>query len=364
MKHRDSGKIPLPALAAQFLKALAATHKPNTCDVYRLRVHRFHQWLSDNQVALSELHRRHMVKWLVHLKSVGTQAMDRSIAAIVTRMYLRWLFEVGAIEIPPDQLIRRSDIPRVPNYLPRPLSPEQDQELQRRLAKSSSTFHRGLLLMRKTGVRVGELRDLEYDCLRIDFMDRNFLKVPLGKLDNERLVPLDDSAVKLLRDLQQQGRTPRPWLLESVQGKKTRSMLFQRALRDIATDLDPLHKVTPHRLRHTYATELMNAGMSLWGIMKLLGHRSVRMTLRYAEITQETVGKEYSQALTQVERNYQMKLDTPSMDGFDPARALNDVIRWLEKYPAREHPVHLLIRRLTRSREQVLEILTETPGEG
>ncbi len=356
MAGRGFPRKPLPPQVAEFIEALATTCKQRTCEDYGRRLRRFHQWLSENQLELSELDRGHVTKWFVHLKRRDTRAGDRATTIIVVRMYLRWLFEVGVIDEPLDQLIRQNDIPKRPTYLPRPLSPKADEELQRRLAESSSPFHRGLLLMRKTGMRVGELRDLEYDCLRIDSKGWHFLKVPLGKLDNERLVPLDDSAVKVVRDLQQQGRTPRPWLLESVRGRKTRSQQYQLAVREMSADLDPLHKITPHRLRHTYATVLLNAGMSLVGVMKLLGHRSVRMTLRYAEITQETVGKEYYEALTQIERIYQMQRCTPSAKDFDPARALADVIRWIEKHCTRDRSARLLIRRLTRARKEVLAL--------
>ncbi len=356
MKRHGHPRKPLPPLVAEFSEALAATHKPSTCGVYRCRLRRFHQWLSDNRLELSELDRRHMTKWFVHLKRCGSQPGDRVTTIVVVRMYLRWLFDVGVIDSPVEQLIRRDDIPKKPTYLPRPLSLDVDDKLQERLAESSSPFCRGLLLMRKSGVRVGELRDLEYECLRVDLEGRYFLKVPLGKLDNERLVPLDDTGVKLVRELQQQGRTPRPWLLESVSGKKTWSNLYQRALREISAALGPLHKITPHRMRHTYATELLNAGMSLVGVMKLLGHRSVQMTLRYAEITQETVAKEYYEALTQIERTYQLKRCTPSSEDFEPSRALADVVRWLEKHVARDRSVHLLIRRLVRARKEVLAL--------
>ena len=356
MAGRGFPRKPLPPRVAEFVETLAATHKPRVCYEYGRQLHRFHQWLSDNHVELSELDRGLMMKWFVYLTRRGIQAGHRAATIFMVRTYLRWLFEVGVTEEPLDQLIRQNDIPKRPTYLPRPLSPAADEELQRRLAESSSPFHRGLLLMRKTGIRVGELRDLEYDCLRLDSKDWHFLKVPLGKLDNERLVPLDDSAVTVVRELQQQGRTPRPWLLESVWGMKSRSSLYQRALREISADLDPLHKITPHRLRHTYATVLLNAGMSLVGVMKLLGHRSVWMTLRYAEITQETVGKEYYEALTQIERTYQMQRCTPSAKDFDPVRALGDVIRWIEKHCTRDRSARLLIRRLTRVTKEVLDL--------
>ena len=57
--------------------------------------------------------------------------------------------------------------------------------------------------MRKTGIRVGELADLPYHCVHQDSKTNHFLKVPLGKLDSERMVPLDDSALELIEKLQQ-----------------------------------------------------------------------------------------------------------------------------------------------------------------
>ena len=351
---RSPRRKPLPPLVAEFIEMLATTHKPNTCDGHGRRLRRFHQWLDDNRLDLGELRRVHMTKWFVHLKRCGTQAGDRVSAMVVVRMYLRWLFETGAIETSPEHLVRRSDIPRLPSYLPRPLQPDADHELQKRLRQSPSLFHQGLLLMRKTGIRVGELRDLEYDCLRADFDGHLFLKVPLGKLDNERLVPLDDSAVTLVRAIQQRGRIPRPWLLASVWGKKSWPKLYEKALNEISAGLDPLQNITPHRLRHTYATSILNGGMSLVGVMKLLGHHSLRMTLRYAEITQETVVKEYYEALTQIEQTYQLKQSVLPGHDFDPTQALADVIRWLEKHCDRNHSARLLIRRLTRATEDVL----------
>jgi len=87
-----------------------------------------------------------------------------------------------------------------------------------------------------------------------------------------------------------------------------------------------LQKITPHRLRHTYATSILNGGMSLVGVMKLLGHHSLRMTLRYAEITQETVVKEYYEALTQIEQTYQLKQSVL------PDTILIRPKRWLTSY--------------------------------
>jgi hypothetical protein len=118
-----------------------------------------------------------------------------------------------------------------------------------------------------------------------------------------------------------------------------------------------------HRLRHTYATSLLNAGMSLVvSVMKLLGHRSYRMTLRYAAVTQETIGKEYRQALLQLENRYDNTLPdrTVNRSPVNPIKMLSDVNRWLKSnIPKREkdrHDVELLIKRINKLKLDISEL--------
>src|SRR5690606_32725231 len=200
-----------------------------------------------------------------------------------------------------------------------------------RLGNSPDPYQRGLLVMRNTGLRIGELQALGHDCVRADEDGNHFLKVPLGKMNNERLVPLDGPTLALVRELQAEGRQPRAVLLETVRGRQTRHIHFQLAIQTATHGLPQLEGMTSHQLRHTYATSLMNAGMSLMGVMKLLGHRDYRMTLRYTEITLETVGKEYRAALTQMEQRYRLALKSPAPAKLDPDQALGAIIRWVQK---------------------------------
>ncbi len=345
----------------KFIATLSLTLKPATCKVYKYRVRQLHQWLSLDDVALHDLDRGHMTQWFAYLSDRGLSAATRFLTLIGVRVYLRWLCEEGVIESDPDELIRPSDFPKLPTYLPRPLPPEADQELQKRLEDSTDLLHQGLLLMRRTGLRIGELRSLEYNCVRTDHQGRQFLKVPLGKLDNERLVPLDDATAKLVENLQK-GRAPRRWLRETERAKQTRSDKYGTALHEICEGLDIPDRMTTHRLRHTYATSLLCGGMSLMGIMKLLGHRDYRMTLRYAEITLETVGKEYFEALTQVEKKYHRKLGATQGGDFNPEKAINDVICWIRKKvladDGHKRAARLLVRRLERARKEISALRT------
>ncbi len=174
---------PVPEVE-KFVATLEPTLKPRTCAIYRQSLRRFHHWLSASGVALHELGRTQMTEWFIHLKERGLQPCSRADNIIFVRVYLRWLHELEVIKIHADDLIRSSDLPKEPSYLPRPIPPEADQQLQERLGNSSDLLHQGLLLMRRTGLRIGELQSLEYNCLRSDYEGRQFLKVPLGKLDN------------------------------------------------------------------------------------------------------------------------------------------------------------------------------------
>jgi hypothetical protein len=140
--------------------------------------------------------------------------------------------------------------------------------------------------------------------------------VPLGKLNTERVVPLDaDTLTALDAWLAVRGRQR---ALNHPRHDRPADFLFviagarigpNRIRRGIADAIEtagladpsgqPLH-ITPHQLRHTYATTLVNAGMSLQALMALLGHVSPQMTLRYAALANGTVRGAYDAAMAKV----------------------------------------------------------------
>ena len=135
-----------------------------------------------------------------------------------------------------------------------------------------------------------------------------WLKVPLGKLATERMVPLDDETVAILDRIAARRtpgrplphpRTGRPVEFLLVhQGRRISAQALRAELTRAATEAG-LKSVTPHQLRHTYATALVNAGVSLQALMQLLGHVSATMSLRYGQLFDATVRAEYERALTQ-----------------------------------------------------------------
>jgi len=344
----------LPPKAAQFVRFLEPTLKENTIGHYRGSLRRFHNWLDEHHLSLKQLERRHLCDWMAHLNDGVLSPKSRLEHILNVRVYLRWLYEQGIVKGYPDDLIRNSDLPKLPRYLPRPIPPAADRELQKRLSRSNNRYHKGLLLMRLTGLRIGELMSLKRDCIRRDHLGHQFLKVPLGKLNTERLVTLDDKTVVLIEKLQgnDEGSTKKTFLIETKNGKKTRYVHYRKPLQEAVKGLDTNGEMVTHRLRHTYATALLSGGMSLVSIMKLLGHNDCQMTLRYTAITQETVGKEYFAALSELEKKYERILSKSKHQKANPIQILADLIRLIQKKSAddsvNKHALINLARRLKR----------------
>jgi integrase len=132
------------------------------------------------------------------------------------------------------------------------------------------------------------------------------LHVPLGKLHTERLVPLDSEGLRLierileLRALASPARLAKSegFLLPRVGGRFALFQTLREAMADFAkragcVDSSPL---SPHRLRHTWATEMLLCGMTLPALMQLMGHKDIRMTLRYLKVTQPDLQREFHKA--------------------------------------------------------------------
>lgn len=279
---------------------------------------------------------------------------------VCVRKYLDWLWEQGVVAEPGRAMLLGSDLPKKPEYLPRPLPPQEDQELQQTLKESDSSVGLGLYVMRRTGLRIGELRRLERDCVREDHSGNQFLKVPLGKMNNERLVPLDEATQHAITELQRRARDESQWLIEGARHRPVSASTYQSTLVKLAGGIDLPEPLTTHRLRHSFATSLMNGGMSLMGIMKLLGHKDQRMTLRYTQIADETVGREYFEALTRISERYTLlRPDAEPAPETDPSTLLQDAIRWVTKHLCGgdlERPARLLIRRLEAARDELADL--------
>ena len=304
-------KPSLPTLEQIFetqIQTLALARRPSTINHYRCTARRFLAYLraAFPQVRLLSQLRRdpHLLGWF---RSLCDQQPPLCNATRIHYLaFLRRLLEdlaANGHSFPPD-LIRREDFPPEPHCLPRPLPPEQDQLLQQELRRSDDLAASALLLTRATGIRIGECLDLPLDCLRQLGPHQWALHVPLGKLHNERLVPADSELRRIVeRILALRALAPPSHLANSQGLLLSRPGCRQRLYLELCSVLAQGAKrvgcsshVTPHVLRHDFATEMLRLGVSLPALMQLLGHRDIRMTLRYVQVTQQDLQREFHQA--------------------------------------------------------------------
>ena len=256
----------------------------------------------------------------------GRKARPRPVSAAVAQsavLSLRNLLEDitawGWADAPTRRLVFAADIPKLDRALPRALTPDVDDALMVAVAELADPFARaGLAVLRGAGLRVGELLDLELGAVLDYGPAGTWLRVPLGKLATERAVPLDAPTLAAL-DQWATGRGAHRPIPHPRTGRPTDFLFTEHGRRLGATRLRNglltaissagLHgpdgqamTVTPHQLRHTYATALANAGMSLQALMALLGHVTPEMTIRYAILASPTLRGAYDEAMGKMRR--------------------------------------------------------------
>jgi len=203
-------------------------------------------------------------------------------------------------------LLDRDDVPRKERHLPRPLTPEQDQLVQQELLRRNDFASNVLLLLRHTGMRIGESVDLSIDCLRPLGPDQWAIHVPLGKLKTERWVPVDSTVCQLVDRIRSLRPPTAPQQADCCYpGHAARYILIRglrAALREAVDAAGISARIVPHQFRHTSGTEMLRAGVSFAAVMKLLGHKSPHMTMEYLEITQQDLQREFQLALSHPRR--------------------------------------------------------------
>jgi site-specific recombinase XerD len=296
----------------------------------------------------------HILGWLAFLRShhPPLATITRANRVIYLRCMLEelaWTQQLPALA----HLLGRDDVPRTEHHLPRPLTPEQDQLIQRELLRRNDLLSNVLLLLRHTGMRIGECVDLSVDCLRTLGPNQWAIHVPLGKLKTERWVPVDSMVCQLVERI----RALRPPTAPNTGGlllsrKRGRFMLIRTiraALQDVVAAAGITARIVPHQFRHTYGTEMLRAGVGFAGVMKLLGHKDPHMTLEYLEITQQDLQREFHLA-----RSHPRHLaPSPPVSSASPPRAdLASLIDWLQ---AAQHVLEMFRRSLAEdSRRRLL----------
>lgn len=310
---------PIRETLIAYLNRKRATCQPKTVSAIATRLKHFGVFLADIDPGLRSVaaldRRAHIEPYLTSLLDATNPnngelitVADRSRRVLAVMGFLTDITEWGWPQAPPRKLIFRDDVPKLPQTLPRYLPVDVDRRLTEVLTTrpGNPLAAAALRLQRFCGLRIGELLDLELDCVHEVPGHGSWLKIPLGKLETERMIPIDEEILDLIDHIiaiRSHGRAmPHPRYRRPAQFLFTHHgrPLSQSAVRaelDRAAQTAGLDHITPHQLRHTYATALVNAGVSLQALMALLGHVSAEMSLRYGRLFDNTVRTEYERAL-------------------------------------------------------------------
>jgi site-specific recombinase XerD len=237
------------------------------------------------------------------------------------------LRELAEQDQPVDQSVFRIRyIPR-PASLPKHLSAQESQRLEHFIFQRLDTAqlkerlqNACLLVMLHSGLRVGECVDLRLQDLDLP---AKRLIIRAGKDQRDRLVYLSESACLAIQlYLQDNPRQPHDLVWLKKNGKPLSTDYLRQTLAQIglALGIDHLH---PHRLRHTCATRLLNAGMDIVQIQKLLGHEQLTTTMIYARVQDATMEADYHRFTNQIERQRVPLSNTPIAADHWPTQIVN-----------------------------------------
>ncbi|MCX5814615.1 MAG: tyrosine-type recombinase/integrase [Proteobacteria bacterium] len=254
--------------------------------------------IKDNgKTCIEEITRRDVEGFIEHEQDRGIKITTIKTKLACVRAFLSYLVEEGIIL--PDVLGRRIRL-QLPDRLPRAMDPD---DLRKLLSIIDHPRDRAMVLvLLRTGMRIGELLDTKV--MDVNLKERRIEIYEAEKTRLGRVVYLSEDAAAALRDWFEL-RDGRNEFLLYCRGRSG-SMHYSTARGKFAGYLVKAgltHKgYTVHTLRHTFATELLNAGMRLECLQVLLGHQCIEETRRYARLTDKTREEEYFKAMSRIER--------------------------------------------------------------
>lgn len=288
---------------SQFLQHLSFERRlsPHTVEAYRADLEHFYAWartrLKTDEVLplLDHYHLREYLSFCFHrYKNVS---IARHLSAL--RVFLRFMVRVGEVKASPADLIEN---PKVRKPLPKPVSVDEAFALcdLKRDQDASSVRDQAICeLLYASGIRISELTALDVD--QIDLSGR-LIRV-MGKGKKERIVPIHHACAELLKlwiavhriNLVKDPISEKA-LFVGERGERIHARVVRATLSRLGRELDIKRPLHPHRLRHAYATHMLESGADLRGIQELLGHATISTTERYTDVDMSSLMKQYDGA--------------------------------------------------------------------
>ncbi len=340
----------------RFLADMLTIRAAGTVNTYRVSLRRFGDWLGEcfpKLESIKELRRTHIEAFKRAVKemrcgdytNVGTEFRVINYGEPLSQHHrLRTLScvrsfcdRIDALEYeerPNRQLWIRGDTPRVDEQLPRAIPDADWQRLltavnqlteelaaEHRLPEPFERTRAIFAVLFESGLRAGELCRLDTGCLLATDdpqtkVKTHWLRVPVGKLHNDRLVPVRPAVVEAI-DAWMKVRGQQPTAFDKRENKP-RDMLFtykghplsphqlNRMIRRLCVMANTKERYTSHRFRHTLALQWRAKGMRIESISRMLGHKDLKMTMRYAAVMPPLLRQEFETAFAQIDEEHRI----------------------------------------------------------
>jgi integrase/recombinase XerD len=266
----------------------------NTIEAYSHDLNRFIHYLRNRGIEeIGEVSKLDIREFLLSLKRKGLSSKTLARALVCLRVFFRFLTEESILGVNPAEGI---ESPKTAKTLPEILSLD---EVERLLEQPDPLISRGmrdramLEMLYATGMRVSELIRLQTNHLHLE---AGYVLL-YGKGSKERIVPIGHEAMRCVeryiresREKLLKGRES-PFLFVSRSGEPMSRQLFWRSIKAYGRKAGIRKRITPHLLRHSFASHLLERGADLRSVQLMLGHVDISTTQIYTHVTGERLKK-------------------------------------------------------------------------
>ena len=292
-KSKNKGNAELIKHYARYMK-LGKNFSPNTLEAYMSDLQKLLDYLNAEGKGITEVKLEDLQNFAAALIDIGVSPRSQGRILSGIRSFYKYLMIDGYIEDDPTELL---EWPKIGEHLPEVLSVAEVDMLEDAVDLEKWEGQRNKTIIEvlfSCGLRVSELVTLHLSDL---YLDEKFIRV-MGKGMKERLVPISESAIKQLqlwfadRNLMNIKPGEEDYVfLNRRGGHLTRAMIFT-IVRRLAAAAGITKKISPHTLRHSFATALLEGGANLRAIQDMLGHESISTTQIYTHIDMHTLREE------------------------------------------------------------------------
>ena len=270
----------------------------NTLEAYRRDLEDFIIFAKERGLDIKDIRREHGLAYIVSLKHKkrANSTISRHIAALKT--FFKFLYQEGLIDTNP---VIDLTAPKIQKRLPKVLSIEEVDKLLDEPKTNSPAGSRDKAMLESlyaAGMRVSELLSLDITSINIDL---GYVRC-MGKGSKERVIPLGNKAITSLTTYLTWGRNKlvkspnEPALFLNQHGKRLTRQGFWKILKRYAEQAKIEKDITPHILRHSFATHLLENGADLRSVQEMLGHADVTTTQIYTHLSPKNIINTYKKS--------------------------------------------------------------------